>query len=372
MSVCETTGGASAAANTRSGAQRVLDALPGALLAFDAHSGRIWLANPRAAELLECEPRLLEGNTVAAVFAPVEWLVANRHLPQPDRGRAVTLPSGRRLLAGFTLADLEGESGAALLLHFQDIGPWEQLRVERNRLLQLAAVGSALPAVLHELKNPLAAVTTTAEVLLEEVEGHVQEQLHAILSELRRLRLTIDGVGAVGQGLRSVRHAAVDLACREAWGILEARAELAGLRSRCQVEDMPLLPLDPSVIRAIVYNLVSNAIQACAPGDTVNLYAHLVEGGRELELVVVDDGPGMTAQVLTRCTELFFTTRRHGSGIGLALVNGAVEGAGGRLVVESVPGFGTSVTVRVPVAPLQAASERAAARQEAGWRGSTS
>lgn len=344
-----------------SGAERVIDALPGALLAFEARGGRIWLANPRAAALLECPRSLLEGNTVDAAFAPLDWLLAHRNLPQPDRTRAVPLPDGRQLLAGFTLAEVEGEGGPGFLLHFQDIEPWERLRVERNRLMQLATVGSALPALLHELKNPLAAVTTTAEVLLEEVEpGHVQDQLHAVLSELRRLRLTIDGVGAVGQGLRTARCAAVDLACREAWSIMAGRAAQSGVRCRCDVEDMPLLPLDPSVMRAIVYNLMANAIQACAAGDTVNLYVHLVDGGATLELVVVDDGPGMSAEVFRRCTELFFTTRRTGSGIGLALVRSAVEEAGGQLEVESVPGFGTSVTARVPVMGMQrAAGERA-------------
>jgi signal transduction histidine kinase len=337
--------------------ERVIAALPGALLGYHAGSGRIWLANPRAGELLERPATQLEGASVEELFAPLAWLAANCKLPQPDRRRTIALPSGASLVAGFTLVGLDQDDR---LLHFQDIGAWEQLRVERGRLLQLATVGSTLPALLHELKNPLAAITTTVEVLLEEVaQGPIQDQLHAVLSELRRIRLTIDGVGAVGQGLRATRFAAVDLACREAWGIMEARARQAGIHGRCRVEDLPLLPLDPSVMRAIVYNLVSNAIQACAPDDTVNLYVHLVEAGKVLELVVVDDGPGMTAETWARCTELFFTTRRNGSGIGLALVRGAVEEAGGRLSVESVPGFGTSVTARVPVAAAAAAERMA-------------
>jgi signal transduction histidine kinase len=352
----------------------VIAALPGALLGCDATSGQVWLANPRAGELLERTTAQLEAARIDDVFAPLAWLVSNRKLPQPDRRRLVELPSGAELVAGYTLVDLAGPSGPAHLLHFQDIGAWEQLRVERARLLQLATVGSTLPALLHELKNPLAAVTTTVEVLLEEVErGAIQDQLHAVLSELRRIRLTIDGVGAVGQGLRAIRCAPVDLACREAWGIMETRASQAGIRSRCRVDDLPLLPLDPSVMRAIVYNLMSNAIQACAPGDAVNLYAHLADGGAVLELVVVDDGPGMSAETYQRCTDLFFTTRQNGSGIGLALVRDAVEEAGGSLQVESVPGFGTSVTARVPLAaPDRLAADAPKRREESPWRESTS
>ena len=334
------------------GMAELVQALPAAVLCFDAHVGRIWLANRRAEAILERGEGELEGHTIDEVFAPLAALRAIRATPNPDRHRTVILPSGRKLLAGFTLADLPTEYGAECLLQFQDIGGWARLREERDRLMQVATVGSALPALLHELKNPLASVTTTVEVLLEEVDpGHVQTQLHAVLSELRRLRLSIDGVGAVGQGLRTSRDEVVDMACREAYAIMATRAERAGVVCRAHVDDMPLLPLDPSVVRAIVYNLLSNAIQACGKGDAVNLYVHLTDDRRQLELVVVDDGPGMTAEVLEHCTELFYTTRRNGSGIGLALVRGAVDEVGGELRIESVPGFGTCVTVLVPVAP---------------------
>lgn len=329
----------------------LLDALPSAVLVLAMGSGRIEFANRRAAEALETTSGALHGRDVSSILAPVEWLVARREMPQPDRVLDVTLPSGRHIVAGYSVSELGAGPAARRLLVFQDITAWQQLREERDRLLQMAAVGLALPALLHELKNPLASVTTTVEVLLEEVEaGPVQGQLHAVLSELRRMRLSLEGVGAVGQKLRCARAGAVDLACREAWSIMSARGRQAGIQSRCEVEDMPLLPLDPAVVRAIVYNLMANSIQSGTPGTAVNLYAGLRDGGRTFELTVVDNGPGMAADVLARCTELFFTTRRTGSGIGLALVRRAAEDAAGVLEISSVPGYGTSVVLRVPVA----------------------
>jgi signal transduction histidine kinase len=328
----------------------LLDALPSAVLVLALGSGRIEFANRRAAEALETTSAALEGKDVTTVLAPIEWLLARKDNPQPDRVLQVTLPSGRHMVAGYSVSELGGGPATRRLLVFQDITAWQQLREERDRLLQMAAVGLALPALLHELKNPLASVTTTVEVLLEEVEaGPVQAQLHAVLSELRRMRLSLEGVGAVGQKLRCGRPGAVDLACREAWAIMNSRARQAGVQTRCEVADLPLLPLDPAVVRAIVYNLMANAIQAGTPGTTVNLYVALTDGGRTFELTVVDNGPGMTADVLARCTELFFTTRRTGSGIGLALVRRAAEEAGGLLDISSVPGYGTSVVLRVPV-----------------------
>ena len=328
----------------------LLDALPSAVLVLAVGSGRIEFANSRSAQALETTCSALEGRDVSTVLAPIEWLLARKDMPQPDRVLDVALPSGRRIVAGYSVSELGGGPVPQRMLVFQDITTWQQLRIERDRLLQMAAVGLALPALLHELKNPLASVTTTVEVMLEEVEpGPVQSQLHAVLSEMRRMRLSLEGVGAVGQKLRCARSGAVDLAAREAWAIMSARARQAGMQSRCAVEDMPLLPLDPAVVRAIVYNLMANSIQSGTPGTTVNLYAGLQDGGRTFELTVVDNGPGMSADVLARCTELFFTTRRTGSGIGLALVRRAAEEAGGALDISSVPGYGTSATLRVPV-----------------------
>jgi signal transduction histidine kinase len=221
---------------------------------------------------------------------------------------------------------------------------------ERDRLLNIAGVGTALPALLHEIRTPLASITAAVELLLEEMEDSPQrEQIHAVLSEVRRMKLSLDGVLTVGRRLRRDRCAVVDQACRHAWQIMSARARSLGIYSHCAVEDMPLLPLDPAVVGGIVHNLMINSIQACSAGQAVNLRAGLCDDGSRFVLTVVDNGSGMTAEVYNRCTEIFFTTKRNGSGIGLALCRRAVEESGGTLTIESVVGFGTSVTIEVPL-----------------------
>ncbi|MBK7192284.1 MAG: PAS domain-containing protein [Myxococcales bacterium] len=319
----------------------VLESLPTAMLVIDA-DGVIVRANRRAREILD-RPTLV-GTPAGEILGPWPMPRTNdvarseRTLPRRD-GTAITL--------GFSMSSLP--DGATTIV-FQDITPWQRLREERDRLMQLAMVGEALPSILHELKNPLAALNAAVEILIEETApGPVQDQLHAVLQEARRLRLGFDGVGAVGRALRSRRHQAVDQACRDSFRVLEIPARAAGINTRCDVVDLPLLPLDPAVVRAIVFNLVTNAIHACSPGDAINLHVRLVANGLALALTVADTGTGMTHDVYTRCTELFFTTKRNGSGIGLALVRQAVTEAGGELEIESVPGFGTCITALVPV-----------------------
>lgn len=335
----------------------ILEGLPTALVVVDA-DGVVVRANRRAHDVLDRDT--LVGTPLAAVLGP--WPLARSDGARAER--VLVRRDGRRVVIGFSTSSLRGGATAVV---FQDITPWQKLREERDRLMQLAMVGEALPTILHELKNPLAALNAAVEILIEDTPpGAIQDQLHAILQEARRLRLGFDGVGAVGRSLRSHRHHAIDQACREACRVLAVPAQAAGVSVRAHVADLPLLPLDPSVVRAVVFNLITNAIHACAPGDGIVLHARLRAGGMALELAVSDTGCGMTHEVYARCTELFFTTKRNGSGIGLALVHQAVTEAGGQLEIESVPGIGTCVTAIIPVL----AGVRAAASSEEGSHGS--
>lgn len=234
----------------------------------------------------------------------------------------------------------------------------EALQQERDRLLRIAAINEALPVLIHEIKNPLAAVTAAVELMIDDAKDENQQaSLHAILRQLRRIRLTIDSVNLGNRELFASRHAAIDHALREALSILSAMALAHGVQLHSHVEDMPLLPLDPAVVRAILYNLITNSVDACKSGGEIWVRASLRRSEQLFELSVQDNGPGMSPEVLARCTELFFSTKAMGSGIGLALCHRVLEEAGGSLLIESEPGRGTRVTAR---APSNGAGERRA------------
>jgi signal transduction histidine kinase len=357
--------------------------LPNAALAID-ELGIVRLANRAAEQLLKRPAERLVGFAIDDILlvsrvALLEACIAlpsfrppNGTLPAPSEPfGAPRYPGTEELTAGsgqfangelthivtvgktsertlsYAVAHAPSQRGW-LMITLRDVTEWAKLRREHDRLLRLAAAGEVLPSVLHELKNPLAAVTAAVEVLVEEVaEGHVREQLHAVLSEVRRMKLAFEGVGSVGRDLRGRRPAPIDQACREVFRILAPRAESAGAIARCDVPDMPPVLLDPAVVRAILFNLFVNAIHASATGTTIVIHARLSSSG-VFELTVADTGTGMTAEVYRRCTELFFTTKRSGSGVGLALCRKTTEEAGGTLEIQSVPGVGTTIVMRVP------------------------
>jgi signal transduction histidine kinase len=270
---------------------------------------------------------------------------------------------GDVVVVGFTAEETEG--GARVVV-FSDITQVERLKAERDRLLRLAIIADLLPAVLHEVKNPLAAVTSVIEVALDEDQGmapQLQRDLHTVLGELRRMRLTLDGVGIAGRELRSDRPGAVDHAVADAVRVLAPRARDLGIVLDADIQTMPLQPFSPDAFRAIVFNLVQNALQASRAGGVVHV-ALGVAGG-VLRLTVEDDGAGMPPDILARCRELFFTTKTRGSGIGLALVDRLVADAGGAVDIDSVVGAGTRIHITLPttaaavVAPAPAMSSGA-------------
>lgn len=321
----------------------IINVLRAGVIAFD-EAGTIRACNPFAAELLGTSIADAIGTNVSSVLAPVDDLQARTN---DQRGEiTVRRSDGSNALVGYTLSPLPDGRGAAVVL-FQELSGIQALRRERDRLLQLAAVGEVLPSVLHELRNPIAAITTALEVLIEDAPPEVSRDLHGILSEVRRVTLGLQGIGGLGKSAVGSSYEAIDEAISEAVSVLQPTAATKGIALTNDSPMLPLLPLDRAVIKGIVFNLVRNAIDACSAGARIAVAGQLASGA--FELSVRDTGKGMPREVLARCTEIFFTTKESGSGIGLAICRQAAERAGGTLSIDSDPGRGTNVTVRVPV-----------------------
>jgi signal transduction histidine kinase len=117
--------------------------------------------------------------------------------------------------------------------------------------------------------------------------------------------------------------------------------------------DLPEVVVDPMQLEQALVELVSNALDAMPGGGRLRLAARALDGGpsgREVVVEVSDTGPGIPANVLPSVCEPFFTTRQEGTGLGLAIAKRYVEQNGGKLEIDSAPGAGTTVRVRLPAA----------------------
>ncbi len=342
----------------------ILDSLHSAVLVIDAE-GKIHFANSAAGNILQREPSVIQGKEVGEVFLAFPFI---QQLLEKDKGEdpeelALILPGNRKVYLGIRVSRLpvSGEEDW-ITLSFDDISEILELRKERDRLLELATVGAVMPTILHELKNPLAAITTSVEVLLEDIEDEeLKNQLYLVFTEVRRMKLAFEGIGISGRTLRTNSPSAIDYAIKEAIGIFQVRAQEAGIDLEVQVPNLPLLDLDPSVIRAVIYNLVTNAIHACSRGNRIRVEAGIE--GKQFWIGVEDDGEGMEPKVKEKCLEMFFTTKSSGSGIGLALCSNSFRNAGGDIQVESSPGKGTKILLSLPIPPKETEIQTVQPRQ---------
>ncbi len=223
---------------------------------------------------------------------------------------------------------------------------------------RLTAMGELAATVAHEVRNPLNAIAMSARRLRREFLDAVKpesaqdaEDLGQLLGVVEHETGRINGI--VQQFLEFARPPALvprptDLA-QVVGSVVVAARDLAGARGVSLHADTAAAGqaiVDAEQMKQVVENLVRNAIDATPTGGRVTVTART--GSRETIIEVRDTGAGIDPAHLPRIFDLYFTTKPDGTGIGLAASQQIVTAHGGTIEVQSTPGAGTKMTVRVP------------------------
>ena len=230
----------------------------------------------------------------------------------------------------------------------------ENVRLERElaERERLAALGRMAATVAHEIKNPLSAIKSIAQVMREDVSlsAEYERDLSLIVGETDRLSQSVTQLLSFA---RKESPAELPLGVDELIGsvvrLFQASANEQGINIRCQVKaDVPLSGKCVSAVRDALSNLLLNALQATPNGGTISLSATVL--GADLLVGVQDNGPGVPTDLRERIWEPFFTTRQRGTGLGLAIVRKRVQEVGGLAVLDSPRnGQGALFQIRVPL-----------------------
>ncbi|MBP7149307.1 MAG: PDZ domain-containing protein [Acidobacteria bacterium] len=224
---------------------------------------------------------------------------------------------------------------------------------ERSQRERLALVGSATAAVVHELKNPLAAIKSAVAVLTRRlVEDPRSRELAGIVDhEIDRLQDSILNVLSYvrPQGSPAVPVDVLET-LRPLVAVVDADFRAAGVEVALASEGVAsYIAGDPARLRQIVLNLLLNAREAMPRGGRIDVLVRpwREPSGRSLgaEIVVRDTGPGFAPEALQRAFEPFYTTKRLGTGLGLANVKRLAEEHGGRVVIGNRPEGGAEVSL---------------------------
>jgi len=233
----------------------------------------------------------------------------------------------------------------------------KELERTHHQLVQaakLAAIGELAANVAHEINNPLTAVLTNTELLVEDggPEDPRKSELQTIREEALRAR------GIVRNLLDFARQTPPALELTEPVIIIKSviplvqtRAALAEVEIRHSAEAGPLpIMVDINQMKQVFINLLTNAIDAMPHGGTVSVTER--RQGNRVEIIVSDTGTGIVPEHRDRIFEPFFTTKPGvtGTGLGLSVSYGIVQRHHGTITVASTPGLGTTFVVSLPVA----------------------
>jgi two-component system NtrC family sensor kinase len=334
--------------------QEVVDAISPALCIVD-RSGAIRRANRAFADLVNAPPASLIGRPWQA-FAPPEWSNdLQRALDQQGAGREVELRTGERTYA-VTAVPINSADRSAVVLLFDDQTERRRLQDQLIQSEKMSAIGQLIAGIAHDLNNPLASVLGFADFLIEvpNVPPAIREPLTVIQEEAERASGIVRNLLGFARKQDHQRRPTALKPLLDATFVL-LRNQLMAHRVDAVIEvepDLPMPDVDPNQIQQVFVNLINNAAQAIAstgrPG-TITVRARRWLDGVAVE--VIDDGPGMSETLAAQVFEPFFTTKAEGegTGLGLSISQGIVKEHGGRIMLSSEEGNGSTFTVQLPL-----------------------
>jgi two-component system sensor histidine kinase HydH len=332
----------------------VIESLPDALVTLDPE-GRVVSVNGRARELLGFGDRDPAGASlhelVGAEDCAIEPLLRageefRDHPMDCQRADCDPLP------VKVSAAHITGSDGKRLgtVLLIRDVRELRAVEEQLERSRRLASLGQMAAGIAHEIRNPLGTLRGFAQYFGGKMPEDTTAAEYATLmvSEIDRLNRII---AALLQFARPREPEFQELTATSLGEKIEKlvtdEATAAGLTLRVEIPDGDVtLQADRDLLTQALLNLLHNAIAATAEGGEVTLGARA--SGNEVHITVDDTGRGLTPEEKERMFDPFYTTRKTGTGLGLAVVHQVAEQHGGRVEVESILGRGTRVTLAFP------------------------
>lgn len=269
---------------------------------------------------------------------------------------------GKTLTLGFSASPLREAGGQKIgsVIIFQDLTKLREMEDELKRADRLAAIGTMAAGMAHEIRNPLASISGSIEILREESHSDAQRKklMDIILREVNRLNSLVEDFLLFARPSSSSKEVIPLKEVLE--DILKVFAHSPdysqGIKVIANLEDPVSIQGDPKQIRQVFWNLLINSAQSMPHGGELRVelrrysepFPLATSSGRG-EVVIRDTGNGISEEDLPKIFDPFFSTKKDGTGLGLSIVHRIVEGHGGKISVRSQVGRGTTFTINFPI-----------------------
>jgi two-component system sensor histidine kinase PilS (NtrC family) len=338
--------------------QNVVESIPSGLITLTSF-GTASFVNPAGASILRSEPMSFLGRHISELgfFTNEQWNSAREELAKGSVVRQeVTLVdnAGNKRSVGFAVSPLFTLDGkfSGYTVIFQDLTDVKKLEAEVRLKDRMAAVGELSAGIAHEIRNPLAAIAGSVQVLKKSQSLTPQEQrlMSIVLKESERLNKSIsDFLRFVRPQERRTVEFDVAASLSETLDLLANSPELNPNHEIRREIAPPSFQLagDADQIRQVFWNLARNAVAAMPQGGVLTVRTTIDEGG--YHIIFGDNGRGMSQADLQRLFQPFRTNFPSGTGLGMAISYRIVQEHGGKIDVISREGEGTRIVVSLPI-----------------------
>jgi two-component system sensor histidine kinase PilS (NtrC family) len=318
-----------------------------------ASAGTITTFNRAAEMITEFSREEVLGRPLSSIFPDVVRHVALSDTPlkkKPYRYDAeFKKKDGTAGYLGFSMSSLKEPDGKHIgkLLIFQDLTAFKNMEQHVRRVEKLAAIGEMAAGIAHEIKNPLASMSGSIQLLEKEANNTpvARKLMDIVLRETDRLNALTNDF------LLFARPSSDKLESVELSSAIGDTLEIFRKNGICQnritvVQDLApgvWTEMDPKHTRQILWNLLLNAAEAIDGTGAIRVCLKTAED--MVQVTVKDDGCGMSEETISKIFNPFFTTKAHGTGLGLSIVYRLLEPCNGRLDVQSRQGQGSTFTL---------------------------
>jgi len=355
--------------------RNIIQSLDSGLLTIDL-SGRIIFLNRTAEKILNRSGGELRETSIFALFPEIDGVIKHlkkntSELPSNYQRYETLLTNhdGGKTHLGFSISPLPDPEGTFIghTLIFQDITKFKEMEDQMKRVDKMAAVGVLAAGMAHEIRNPLASLSGSIQMLKSELtlNDYQQHLMDITLRESERLNSLITDFLLFAHppqthkilcSIRRIIEETIDL-------FIHSPSFHDGIRVfRPNGHDEVRVSIDPDQMKQVFWNLFINAAQAITEGgdiriqlgkekarrETKPLLSSEMKGREWLKISIIDSGNGISPEQKEKIFEPFFTTKETGTGLGLSIVHKIIENHDGLIKVESEMGRGATFSIFLP------------------------
>ena len=305
------------------------------------------------------------GKNIETIFSDIDITSMHPETEDPAESERQRLETwfkskdGKEYYLGFSISQIKKSESEKLanIIFFQDLTTLKRMEKELRQADKLAAVGGFAASIAHEIRNPLASISGSIELLEKDLASELKDDnkklMRIVIREVDRLNKLIGEFLNYARpsppkkkdvNLNAIINETIEM-------IVNSEPKTNDITIKTDEGNIPSIRADEGQLRQVIWNLTKNA------ADSINIKGQIIITTRKaiiekeegVELIIRDNGCGITEEESLKIFNPFYTSKEKGSGLGLSVVHSIIEAHSGLLTLNSIPGKGSTFSVIFPL-----------------------